>query len=45
MYKVYFDDGYPIVSLVIRASSKIDSIINVSYIVGESDAYNKIRKI
>lgn len=45
MYKVYFDDGYPIVSIVVRASNMRDALRQVSLIVGEKDAYNKVHEI
>ena len=45
MYKVYFDDGYPIVSMVIRASDLHDVFRQLSIIVGEEDAYHKVYEV
>lgn len=45
MYKVYFEDGYPIVSIVVRASSIRDALHKVYLIVGKRDAYNKVYEI
>lgn len=45
MYKVYFDEGYPIVSIVVRASSTRDALDKVSLILGEHVAFKKVYEI
>lgn len=45
MYKLYFDEGYSIVSIVVRASNIKDALYKVSLIIGEKDAFTKVHEI